>query len=176
MALALLGVGVLGAGSWLAATGSSGTAPTVPGTLAGLASPNVTSPTAGGKATSATSLVATVLSPARKYASPGHPSPGLVLPTWEYRPSVLPVISQRPGWVQVRLAQRPNGSTTWLRSSDVTLGVTPYRIVINTATMHLSLYELGNMVFSAPAGIGTTTDPTPSGEYFVAFRRAATAA
>jgi lipoprotein-anchoring transpeptidase ErfK/SrfK len=89
--------------------------------------------------------------------------------SWYDRPSVLPVIATSPGWVQVRLAQRPNGSTAWLPDSDVTLGSTPYRIVINATTTQLALYDNGRLVFSAPAGVGTTGDPTPAGEYFVAF-------
>jgi lipoprotein-anchoring transpeptidase ErfK/SrfK len=89
--------------------------------------------------------------------------------SWYERPSVLPVVATSPGWVQVRLAQRPNGSTAWLPDSDVTLGRTPYRIVINATITQLALYDNGRLVFSAPAGVGTTEDPTPAGEYFVAF-------
>ena len=92
-----------------------------------------------------------------------------MLSTWEYRPSILPVIAIRAGWVQVRIPQRPNGSTSWLPSDDVALNVTPYRIVVNVTTRRLALYQDGKQVFSAPAGIGTTSDPTPPGQYFLAF-------
>jgi lipoprotein-anchoring transpeptidase ErfK/SrfK len=51
----------------------------------------------------------------------------------------------------------------------VTLGRTPYLIVISLRTLHLSLYDHGRLVFSAPAGVGTKDDPTPAGEFFVAF-------
>ena len=37
------------------------------------------------------------------------------------------------------------------------------------ATTHLSLYKQGRLVFTAPAGVGTLTDPTPAGGYFIAF-------
>jgi lipoprotein-anchoring transpeptidase ErfK/SrfK len=122
----------------------------------------------------ASTVIATVLSTAPRYASPGRLAPGTgsantVPASWYDRPSVLPVIATSPGWVQVRLAQRPNGSTAWLPDDDVTLGSTPYRIVINAATAWLALYDHGRLVFSAPAGVGTTEDPTPAGEYFVAF-------
>jgi lipoprotein-anchoring transpeptidase ErfK/SrfK len=82
---------------------------------------------------------------------------------------VLPVIGAQAGWVHVRLAQRPNGSTAWLPDRDVTLGSTPYRIVVDSATTQLALYDQGRLVFSVPAGVGTVGDPTPAGEYFVAF-------
>ena len=48
--------------------------------------------------------------------------------------SALPVIGSEPGWLEVRLAQRPNGSTTWVHQSDVTLSNTPYAIVVDLAT------------------------------------------
>jgi lipoprotein-anchoring transpeptidase ErfK/SrfK len=50
--------------------------------------------------------------------------------------------------------------------------MTPYRIVINLATTHLTLYKDNRMVFSAPVGAGTRADPTPTGQYFVAFLEA----
>jgi lipoprotein-anchoring transpeptidase ErfK/SrfK len=125
-------------------------------------------PAPGGVAPGST-LLATVLRTSPRYASPGRPAAGTVPATWYGRPSVLPVIAARPGWVQVRLAQRPNESAAWLPASDVSLGRTPYRIVVNNATTRLALYDKGRLVFSAPAGVGTPDDPTPAGKYFVAF-------
>lgn len=129
------------------------------------ASPVVPRVPAGG------TLLAIVRSAAPRYARPGLPfqEAGTVLASWEYRPSVLPVIERRPGWVRVRLPQRPNGSTAWLPDRDVTFATTPYRIVISLATMHLALYDRGRRVLDAPAGIGTRGDPTPTGRYFLAF-------
>jgi lipoprotein-anchoring transpeptidase ErfK/SrfK len=117
----------------------------------------------------ATTLLATVRFTAPRYAAPGVPAAGQVPATWWGVPSVLPVVAQKPGWVEVRLAQRPNGSTAWLPASDVRLSSTGYRIVINLTTMRLSLYEGAKELMTAPAGIGTADDPTPTGHYFVAF-------
>lgn len=117
----------------------------------------------------ATTTVVTVLRSAPGYVSPGQVTKGIVPASWYGRPSVLPVIGTQPGWVEVRLAQRPNGSSAWLPDSDIKLGSTPYRIVVHTATMHVALYHHGKLAFSAPAGVGTVDDPTPPGEYFVAF-------
>ena len=114
-------------------------------------------------------ILATILQTVPRYASPGRPAAGTIPASWYGRPSVLPVIAAKPDWVQVRLAQRPNGGTAWLPDSDVTFSSTPYRIVINTATARLALYDQGRLVFSAPAGIGTADDPTPPGDFFVAF-------
>lgn len=115
------------------------------------------------------SLLATVRSTAVRYVSARGAADGVVPASWHGGKSVLPVIGSRPGWVEVRIAQRPNGSTAWVHASAVTLSSTPYRIVINTKTMHLLLYKYAKKVLSAPAGIGTVVDPTPPGNYFVAF-------
>jgi lipoprotein-anchoring transpeptidase ErfK/SrfK len=56
-----------------------------------------------------------------------------------------------------------------VRAADVDTAVTPYRIVINLATTHLTLYRDGQPAFSAPVGIGLSAYPTPTGHYFVAF-------
>ena len=114
-------------------------------------------------------LLATLRGAAPRYPSPDGSAAGRVPATWFGARSTLPVIGTRPGWVQVRLAQRPNGSTAWVRASDVTLSTTAYSIVIDLATTHLTLYKDDLKVFSAPVGVGTRTDPTPTGQYFVAF-------
>jgi lipoprotein-anchoring transpeptidase ErfK/SrfK len=157
-----------------AATVPAATVPaaTVPAaTVPAATVPAATGPAATGPASTgpASTVLATVLRTVPRYASPGVLAAGTVPASWYDRPSVLPVIAASPGWVQVRLAQRPNGSTAWLPNQDVTLGGTPYRIVVNAATTRLALYDDGRLVFSAPAGVGTLEDPTPAGEYFVAF-------
>jgi lipoprotein-anchoring transpeptidase ErfK/SrfK len=124
---------------------------------------------AGQPAVRPSTELATVLETAPRYAAPGRLGAGTVPARWYERPSVLPVIAATPGWVEVRLAQRPNQSTAWLPAADVTLSATADEIVVNLATTTLSLYRDGRLVFTAPAGVGTTDDPTPTGDYFVAF-------
>jgi lipoprotein-anchoring transpeptidase ErfK/SrfK len=134
-------------------------------TVAG--SPGLSSPRA--IAVPASTQLATVRVTSPRYRSPGHLGSGTVPASWEGRPSVLPVLRTVPGWVQVRLAQRPNGSTAWLPARDVKLSSTPYVIVVDLATTRLSVYKHGRRVFTAPAGVGTVGDPTPPGGYFIAF-------
>jgi len=103
---------------------------------------------------------------------PGSPAPGapqnqMVPATWYGYPTILPVINTVPSWVEVRLAQRPNGSTTWVPQSDVTLSVTPFHLVLNLSTEHLVVYKDGQEIMNFPAGIGTPSDPTVTGNYFV---------
>jgi lipoprotein-anchoring transpeptidase ErfK/SrfK len=136
----------------------------------GRARPPARSPgTATTQSAAGVTTLATVRFSSPRYTSPGQRGRGQIPATWFGYRSVLPVIAASPGWVEVRLAQRPDGSTAWLPASDVMLSTTPYRIVIDLGTTHLSLYRDGHRVFTAPAGVGATDDPTPPGQYFVAF-------
>jgi hypothetical protein len=116
----------------------------------------------------ASTLVAATHGAIPGYASPESAAPDTTVPgSWYGYPSVLPVITTAPGWLDVRLAQRPNGSTTWVRQSDVTLSSTPYFMVVSLTTMHLEVFDDGALLFDFPAGIGAPDDPTPTGFYFM---------
>ncbi len=104
-----------------------------------------------------------------RFAAPGGKRDGTVPARWYGAPATLAVIAQRPGWYRVRLATRPNGSTAWVRATDVTVTRTPYAIVVDLATRHLRLLRAGRVVMNVPAGVGTAQDPTPPGHYFVAM-------
>ena len=133
-------------------------------------SPAARPPTAGpARLPAGSTLLATLSGAVPRFASPGRAAAGRVPGTWYDARSVLPVVATRPGWVRVRLAQRPNGSTAWLPARDVKLSSTPYRIVVNLAATRLTLYRAGRKVFVTAAGVGTKSDPTPTGQYFVAF-------
>ena len=165
---------VVGAGALvIAATGlGTGTPPAAPAVHR---DPPTTTTTAAPQTASinpvpAGTLVATTHGDIPGYPTPGAPSDTTVPGSWFGYPSVLPVISTEPGWLDVRLAQRPNGSTVWVRQSDVTLGNTPYDIVVNLATMRLDVYDGGAPILDFPAGIGAPDDPTPTGNYFVTMQ------
>jgi lipoprotein-anchoring transpeptidase ErfK/SrfK len=133
-------------------------------------SPTARPPTADpARQPTGSTMLATLSGAVPRFASPGRIAAGWVPGTWYGARSVLPVVAIRPGWVRVRLAQRPNGSTAWLPARDVKLSSTPYRIVVNLATTRLALYRAGRKVFVTAAGVGAKSDPTPTGQYFVAF-------
>jgi lipoprotein-anchoring transpeptidase ErfK/SrfK len=107
--------------------------------------------------------------------TPGSPSPGapqtIEIPgTWYSYPSVLPIINSAPGWVEVRLAQRPNESVAWVPQRDVTVGITPFRIVVNLTTEHLTVFRDGQQILDFPAGIGSPAHPTVTGQYFMTMQ------
>jgi hypothetical protein len=92
---------------------------------------------------------------------------------WLGEASVLPVIAEQPGWVEIRLAQRPNESMAWVHVRDVSLASDPYHIIINLAQTHLELFRRGQLIDDFPIGVGLPEYPTPTGHFFVAlFARA----
>ncbi len=115
-------------------------------------------------------LVATL----RPAGAPGSRTPGShptvnVPGQWLGEASVLSVLAQQPGWVEVRLAQRPNESLAWVPAGDVTLASDAYRIVINLGTTHLQLFKRGQQVADFPVGVGLPAYPTPTGQFFLAL-------
>jgi lipoprotein-anchoring transpeptidase ErfK/SrfK len=99
--------------------------------------------------------------------TPGGPSTLTVPGSWYGYQSELPVIAMTPGWLEVRLAQRPNESTAWIPASAATLTSTPYALALSLSDEHLRVYLDGQLVDDFPAGIGTAQTPTVTGSYFV---------
>jgi lipoprotein-anchoring transpeptidase ErfK/SrfK len=121
-------------------------------------------------AIAADTLVATI----RSGGAPGSHTPNgpitIRIPgQWLGAESILPVMAQESGWVEVRLAQRPNESTAWTPAPDVSLARDPYYIIVNLATTRLQLFNDGQQIADFPAGIGVPSDPTPPGHFFVAL-------
>ncbi|MFF7292450.1 L,D-transpeptidase [Microbacterium sp. NPDC008134] len=82
-------------------------------------------------------------------------------------PLVLLVTAQDGEWLQVQLAQRPNGSLGWVRADAVQLSTTSYALVVTTSTNTLDLYEGGELRQSYPAATGTGGTPTPKGQFAI---------
>ena len=82
-------------------------------------------------------------------------------------PLTFLVTAQQDGWLQVALPVRPNGSTGWLKASDVTLSTTDYQVQVALAEHKLSLLKAGQVVMEAPVGVGADDKPTPGGTYYI---------
>jgi lipoprotein-anchoring transpeptidase ErfK/SrfK len=103
------------------------------------------------------------------YAGPGKKQVRVVSASYDGSPLTMPVIAQSQGYLQVRLPMRPNGQTTWVKLANVSTTATPYRIVVNLKATHLLVYYKGTQILNVPVGVGTVADPTPTGNFFVAF-------
>src|SRR5262245_18617698 len=73
----------------------------------------------------------------------------------------------RPGWLKVLLPIRPNGTSGWIKASDVTLGTTDYAIRIEVGAHKLTLLKLGQPVLQSGVVVGADKTPTPPGTFYV---------
>ncbi len=87
--------------------------------------------------------------------------PEQIGPTW------LPVIAEQPGWVQVMLPSRPNGSVGWLPDEVLDHAVSPYQIRVHLGSMRLELFSDDQIVGEWTIGIGKDSAPTPTGRTFL---------
>jgi lipoprotein-anchoring transpeptidase ErfK/SrfK len=148
----------------------SGSAPTGI-TVAGAGQPGTES-TISAQVSSGSSLVATALG-SRVVVRSGAGSGAahtLANPTSDGAPLTFLVINESdavPGWLRVNLPQRPNGSTGWVRESDVNLSSTPYRLIISMSKHRLQLLDQGRRVATYAVGVGKVTTPTPRGTYYL---------
>jgi L,D-transpeptidase-like protein len=71
-------------------------------------------------------------------------------------------------WVRLRLPQRPNGVTGWVRRD--TLGafhVVRTRLVVSRDTQRVTLYDRGRRRFRTRVGVGAPGTPTPAGAFWI---------
>jgi lipoprotein-anchoring transpeptidase ErfK/SrfK len=91
-------------------------------------------------------------------------------PTWEHVPLAFLVKAHGPpGWLQVQISRRPNGSTAWIHESDVALRAVHNRIVIEREARQLTVYRgmSSEVLFQAPVATGAPATPTPLGNFFI---------
>lgn len=107
-------------------------------------------------------------SPGFRTATSKHRS--MMVPrNWYGRTSVLPIVNATAKRVEVRLARRPNESTTWLRLKAVNLGYSRQAILIDLSQRRLYVFRNGKQRYSFPVGVGRPQTPTPTGTFFLAF-------
>ena len=117
-------------------------------------------------ATAAVPVVAVYEAPGA--AEPVHqlenPQPSAAI--GESTPLVLLVREQQPEWVKVLLPIRPNGSSGWVRASDVTLETHDYRILIELGAYRITVWQGAEVVLQEPVGLGTGATPTSVGLFY----------
>lgn len=79
----------------------------------------------------------------------------------------LPVITRNTDWVQVLLPSKPNGSTGWVRSSELAEAHSRFLVRVHLGARTLELFEDGDRVGSWSVAIGAADTPTPVGRTFV---------
>jgi lipoprotein-anchoring transpeptidase ErfK/SrfK len=106
------------------------------------------------------------------YDSPdaAAPSGSLSNPTSEHVPLVFSVKAQGPpGWLQVQIPRRPNESTAWVHSSDVTVRGLDNRIVVEREARRLTVYKgtTDEVLFQTTVAVGAPATPTPLGDFYI---------
>ncbi len=82
-------------------------------------------------------------------------------------PLTLLVAATQGDWLQVHLAQRPNGSTGWVKADAVQQHRLEYSLEASTEANTLTLLKNGQVVKSFSAATGTGGTPTPHGAFFI---------
>lgn len=67
------------------------------------------------------------------------------------------------GWLEVYLPTRPNGSTGFVRESDVRLSEVGTHVLVEQRFRRLSVWEGNRLVFETPVAVGKAKTPTPNG-------------
>lgn len=115
-------------------------------------------------------LVAMVKGETTVYAGPGDPDVIATIPanTIVGTDTVLTVLEGPVGgWLRVMLPIRPNGSEGWIRVEASDLFVVESRIVVDLSDRELTIYRGDKVILTSPVAIGTSRNPTPTGQFFV---------
>jgi len=88
-------------------------------------------------------------------------------PTIENVPLVLGVTETQGDWLRVQLPVRPNGSTGWVKKSEVKTRSVQNHIVVEIAKRRLTAWQGSELLMESPVGVGTDKTPTPPGTYYV---------
>jgi L,D-transpeptidase catalytic domain len=71
-------------------------------------------------------------------------------------------------WVRARLPILGNGAVGWIpRSALGGYGAVSTHLVVDVAKLTATLYRKGKRIFEAQVGVGTSENPTPTGEFYV---------
>jgi lipoprotein-anchoring transpeptidase ErfK/SrfK len=69
-------------------------------------------------------------------------------------------------WLRVYLPVRPNGSTGWVRASDINWSVDPYRVEAQLSAFKLKVFKKNKLIDDIVIGVARNNTPTPGGVYY----------
>lgn len=115
-------------------------------------------------------LAAMAHGPVDVFSNPGDTEPEMTLEATTILDTVtvLAVVdAPGDGWVEVMLPVRPNGSTGWVSTDQVSLYIVDGEIHIDLTERSLTYVVDGVTVLETEVGIGSEHNRTPVGEFFV---------
>ena len=72
-----------------------------------------------------------------------------------------------PGWYEVQVPVRPNGSQGWVQASDVTIREVPDYLRVYQSQFRLEYFVGGQLKKSFTVAVGAPSTPTPFGHFYV---------
>lgn len=76
-------------------------------------------------------------------------------------------LEHSPDWLEVQLPVQPNGTTGWIKRSEVSLSNNPYRIEVDRGRFSLTVFNLNDVWVEATIAVGDGATPTPVGEFYL---------
>jgi lipoprotein-anchoring transpeptidase ErfK/SrfK len=117
----------------------------------------------------ATRLTARTTNPLAVYERRGDTQPVATLAgSTEFGTLRVVLVTKRKGsWLKVLLPDRPNGSTGWIRESDVEIREVTDALHVSLADRVLTWTRDGEVVLETPIAIGAPDTPTPTGRFYI---------
>ncbi|GIU84064.1 MAG: hypothetical protein KatS3mg008_0839 [Acidimicrobiales bacterium] len=81
-------------------------------------------------------------------------------------PLVFLVTKDLGDWVEVLLPIRPNGSTGFVRKTDVAIAHHQWRIEVFLESLRIEVWNGDSLFLEAPVGVAKDNTPTPEGVYY----------
>jgi lipoprotein-anchoring transpeptidase ErfK/SrfK len=100
-------------------------------------------------------------------ADTATPTQSLDNPAKSGAPLVFLVEKTQGDWLNVDLPVRPNGSTGWIKASDVTLSHHDFKIIVELNAHKITVLKGASTVLSEPVGVGRDNAPTPGGKFYI---------
>lgn len=104
------------------------------------------------------------------FQSPGEVWAGgrtLKNPTVEHIPLVFLVRQDMGDWLNVQIPARPNGTTAWVRRSDVALRTVANHILVELGARRVTVLHGDEQLVQDRVAIGAPSGPTPTGSFYV---------
>lgn len=103
------------------------------------------------------------------FRTPGDARPFRVLDeqTILGTPTVVLILRDIGGWMEVILPGRPNGETGWITATGIERYQVQRQAVIDLDSRTLRVFDGDQPIFETTVGIGSPSSPTPTGTFFV---------
>jgi len=120
-------------------------------------------------ATVPTAYVVTALNPSVDISNgPGGAATRTLANPDSYGQPLTFLMEDRQGdYVKVALPVRPNGSSGWVKASQVRVQADPYRVDVDITKHQLRLFRSGDLQETFPIAVGRKETPTPGGTYYL---------